>query len=197
MARDNKQIGMFHLDGIPAAPRGVAQIEVTFDIDANGILNVSAKDKATGKEQKIRIEASSGLSDEEIKRMKAEAEANAEADKREKERIDKLNRADATIFQTEKQLAEIGDKIPADKKAPIEEALKELKDAYEKKDADACETANQKLMTAFQAASADMYNATNAQQADPQAGAQGPFSGQQNTQSDNKAAEDVDFEEVK
>jgi molecular chaperone DnaK len=137
------------------------------------------------------------LSDDEIKRMKAEAEANAEADKREKERIDKLNRADATIFQTEKQLAEIGDKIPADKKAPIEEALKELKDAYEKKDADACETANQKLMTAFQAASADMYNATNAQQADPQAGAQGPFSGQQNTQSDNKAAEDVDFEEVK
>jgi molecular chaperone DnaK len=197
MAKDNKTIGRFHLDGIMPARRGEPQIEVTFDIDANGILNVSAKDKATGKEQKIRIEASSGLSDEEIKRMKAEAEANAEADKREKERIDKLNRADATIFQTEKQLAEIGDKIPADKKAPIEEALKELKDAYEKKDADACETANQKLMTAFQAASADMYNATNAQQADPQAGAQGPFSGQQNTQSDNKAAEDVDFEEVK
>ena len=120
MARDNKQIGMFHLDGIPAAPRGVPQIEVTFDIDANGILNVSAKDKATGKEQKIRIEASSGLSDEEIKRMKAEAEANAEADKKEKERIDKLNQADAMIFQTEKQLKELGDKIPADKKAPID-----------------------------------------------------------------------------
>src|SRR5690606_42085538 len=123
MARDNKQIGVFNLDGIPPAPRGVPQIEVTFDIDANGILSVSAKDKATNKEQKIRIEASSGLSDDEIKRMKEEAAANAEADKREKERIDKLNHADSTIFQTEKQLQELGDKIPADKKAPIEAAL--------------------------------------------------------------------------
>ena len=159
MAAQNKQIGIFHLDGIMPARRGEPQIEVTFDIDANGILSVTAKDKATGKEQKIRIEASSGLSDEEIKRMKAEAEANAEADKKAKEQADKLNKADATIFQTEKQLAELGDKIPADKKAPIEEALKNLKEAYEKRDADACEAANNALMTAFQAASAEMYAA--------------------------------------
>ena len=197
MAQQNKLIGSFHLDGIMPARRGEPQIEVTFDIDANGILNVTAKDKATGKEQKIRIEASSGLSDEEIKRMKAEAEANAEADKKEKERIEKLNRADATIFQTEKQLAELGDKIPADKKAPIEEALKNLKDAYEKKDADACEAANQALMTAFQAASAEMYNATQGQ-AGPQNGAD--FNQHANNQGGNNnqgAAEDVDFEEVK
>ena len=197
MAQQNKLIGSFHLDGIMPARRGEPQIEVTFDIDANGILNVTAKDKATGKEQKIRIEASSGLSDEEIKRMKAEAEANAEADKKEKERIEKLNRADATIFQTEKQLAELGDKIPADKKAPIEEALKNLKAAYEKKDADACEAANQALMTAFQAASAEMYNATQGQ-AGAQPGAD--FGGAQGAQGGNSqqgAAEDVDFEEVK
>ena len=202
MAAQNKQIGIFHLDGIMPARRGEPQIEVTFDIDANGILNVTAKDKATGKEQKIRIEASSGLSDEEIKRMKAEAEANAEADKREKERIEKLNRADATIFQTEKQLAELGDKLPADKKAPIEEALKNLKEAYEKKDTDACEAANNALMTAFQAASAEMYNAQNANAG---AGAQGAdFSGAQNNGGANNnssnndgGAEDVDFEEVK
>ena len=199
MAQQNKLIGSFHLDGIMPARRGEPQIEVTFDIDANGILNVTAKDKATGKEQKIRIEASSGLSDEEIKRMKAEAEANAEADKKEKERIEKLNRADATIFQTEKQLAELGDKIPADKKAPIEEALKNLKDAYEKKDADACEAANQALMTAFQAASAEMYNATQGQ-AGPQPGADftgGAQAGNQGGNSNQGAAEDVDFEEVK
>ena len=199
MAQQNKLIGSFHLDGIMPARRGEPQIEVTFDIDANGILNVTAKDKATGKEQKIRIEASSGLSDEEIKRMKAEAEANAEADKKEKERIEKLNRADATIFQTEKQLAELGDKIPADKKAPIEEALKNLKAAYEKKDADACEAANQALMTAFQAASAEMYNAQA--QAGPQPGADftgGAQGGTQNGGNSNQgAAEDVDFEEVK
>ena len=196
MAQQNKLIGSFHLDGIMPARRGEPQIEVTFDIDANGILNVTAKDKATGKEQKIRIEASSGLSDAEIKRMKAEAEANAEADKKEAERIAKLNQADATIFQTEKQLAELGDKIPADKKAPIEEALKNLKAAYEKKDADACEAANQALMTAFQAASAEMYNAQA--QAGPQPGADfgGAQAGNQggNTQG---TAEDVDFEEVK
>ena len=200
MAAQNKQIGIFHLDGIMPAHRGEPQIEVTFDIDANGILNVTAKDKATGKEQKIRIEASSGLSEEEIKRMKAEAEANAEADKREKERVDKLNKADATIFQTEKQLAELGDKLPADKKAPIEEALKNLKEAYEKKDADACEAANNALMTAFQAASAEMYNAQN------NAGASATnadFSGAQNNGSSSNSgnndggAEDVDFEEVK
>ena len=197
MAQQNKLIGSFHLDGIMPARRGEPQIEVTFDIDANGILNVTAKDKATGKEQKIRIEASSGLSDAEIKRMKAEAEANAEADKKEAERIAKLNQADATIFQTEKQLAELGDKIPADKKAPIEEALKNLKAAYEKKDADACEAANQALMTAFQAASAEMYNAQA--QAGPQPGADFNGGAQGGTQSNNNqgAAEDVDFEEVK
>ena len=199
MAQQNKLIGSFHLDGIMPARRGEPQIEVTFDIDANGILNVTAKDKATGKEQKIRIEASSGLSDAEIKRMKAEAEANAEADKKEAERIAKLNQADATIFQTEKQLAELGDKIPADKKAPIEEALKNLKAAYEKKDADACEAANQALMTAFQAASAEMYNAQA--QAGPQPGADfqgGAQGGAQNAGNSNQgAAEDVDFEEVK
>ena len=199
MAQQNKLIGSFHLDGIMPARRGEPQIEVTFDIDANGILNVTAKDKATGKEQKIRIEASSGLSDAEIKRMKAEAEANAEADKKEAERIAKLNQADATIFQTEKQLAELGNKIPTDKKAPIEEALKNLKDAYEKKDADACEAANQALMTAFQAASAEMYNAQA--QAGPQPGADftsGAQGGTQNGGNSNQgAAEDVDFEEVK
>ena len=198
MAQQNKLIGSFHLDGIMPARRGEPQIEVTFDIDANGILNVTAKDKATGKEQKIRIEASSGLSDAEIKRMKAEAEANAEADKKEADRIAKLNQADATIFQTEKQLAELGDKIPADKKAPIEEALKNLKAAYEKKDADACEAANQALMTAFQAASAEMYNAQA--QAGPQPGADFTGGAQQGNQSSNSnqgAAEDVDFEEVK
>ena len=203
MAAQNKQIGIFHLDGIMPARRGEPQIEVTFDIDANGILNVSAKDKATGKEQKIRIEASSGLSDEEIKRMKAEAEANAEADKREKERIEKLNRADSMIFQTEKQMQEFGDKIPADKKAPIEDALKNLKEAYEKKDADACQTAMDALNNAFQAASAEMYNAANAQQ-----GAQGGTynagadfnAGNAGAQSDSKGKDDVtdvDFEEVK
>ena len=199
MAQQNKLIGSFHLDGIMPARRGEPQIEVTFDIDANGILNVTAKDKATGKEQKIRIEASSGLSDAEIKRMKAEAEANAEADKKEAERVEKLNRADATIFQTEKQLAELGDKIPADKKAPIEEALKNLKAAYEKKDADACEAANQALMTAFQAASAEMYNATQGQ-AGPQPGADftgGAQGGAQSGNNNQSAAEDVDFEEVK
>jgi len=197
MAQQNKLIGSFHLDGIMPARRGEPQIEVTFDIDANGILNVTAKDKATGKEQKIRIEASSGLSDAEIKRMKAEAEANAEADKKEAERIAKLNQADATIFQTEKQLAELGDKIPADKKAPIEEALKNLKAAYEKKDADACEAANQALMTAFQAASAEMYNAQA--QAGPQPGADFNGGAQAGNQGGNNqgAAEDVDFEEVK
>ncbi len=192
MARDNKQIGMFHLDGIPAAPRGVPQIEVTFDIDANGILNVSAKDKATGKEQKIRIEASSGLSDEEIKRMKAEAEANAEADKKEKERIDKLNQADSMIFQTEKQLNELGDKLPADKKAPIETALGKLKDAHKSQDIAAIDVAMNELNTAFHAASQDMYNASQ------QAGSttQDPNAGTGNDNS-NENVQDADFEEVK
>ena len=199
MARDNKQIGMFHLDGIPAAPRGVPQIEVTFDIDANGILNVSAKDKATGKEQKIRIEASSGLSDEEIKRMKAEAEANAEADKKEKERIDKLNQADAMIFQTEKQLKELGDKIPADKKAPIETALGKLKEAHKSQNLEAIDAAMKELNDAFHAASQDMYNAANAAGAqggaDCGAGGCGAQGGAQQNAGDN--VQDADFEEVK
>ena len=194
MARDNKQIGVFNLDGIPPAPRGVPQIEVTFDIDANGILNVSAKDKASGKEQKIRIEASSGLSDEDIKRMKEEAAANAEADK--KERIDKLNQADSTIFQTEKQLKDLGDKIPSDKKAPIEAALSKLKEAHKAQDLDAIDAASNELNAVFQAASQEMYNATNAQQE----GQPGADAGQQSG-GENKSPEDnvtdVDFEEVK
>ncbi|MBR1564572.1 MAG: molecular chaperone DnaK [Paludibacteraceae bacterium] len=199
MAAQNKQIGIFHLDGIMPARRGEPQIEVTFDIDANGILNVSAKDKATGKEQKIRIEASSGLSDAEIKRMKAEAEANAAADAKEKERVDKLNKADSMIFQTEKQLQEIGDKIPADKKAPIEDALKKLKEAYEKKDADECERYVNELNSAFQAAASEMYNAA---QGNPTAGNPGnpgnPGGG--NPGGGNAGGDDVtdvDFEEVK
>jgi len=195
MANQNKQIGMFNLDGIPAAPRGVPQIEVTFDIDANGILKVSAKDKATGKEQTIRIEASSGLSDEEIKRMKAEAEANAESDKKERERVDKLNQADGVIFQTEKQLKELGDKIPADKKEPIEKALENLKTAHKAQDLDAIDKAMEEVNTAFHAASQDMYNAQNAQ-----AGAQ-DFGSQQagGDQGGNQEGDvtDVDFEEVK
>ncbi len=197
MARDNKQIGVFNLDGIPPSPRGIPQIEVTFDIDANGILSVSAKDKATGKEQKIRIEASSGLSDDEIKRMKEEAAANAEADKKEKERIDKLNHADSLIFQTEKQLTDLGDKIPADKKAPIEAALNKLKEAHKVQNLDGIDAATAELNTAFQAASQDMYNASNTQSG-PQPG---PDAGQQQSQGGNQSNDDnvtdVDFEEVK
>ncbi len=201
MAAQNKQIGMFHLDGIPAAPRGVPQIEVTFDIDANGILKVSAKDKATGKEQSIRIEASSGLSEDEIKRMKAEAEANAEADKKERERIDKLNQADGMIFQTEKQLKELGDKLPADKKAPIESALEQLKTAHKDQNIEAIDKAMEALNTAFHAASQDMYNAANAQQGNAQPGPDcnrgnnGSCNNQGGNNSDNVT--DVDFEEVK
>ena len=199
MASQNKQIGMFNLDGIPAAPRGVPQIEVTFDIDANGILKVSAKDKATGKEQTIRIEASSGLSEEEIKRMKAEAEANADADKKERERIDKLNQADGMIFQTEKQLKELGDKIPADKKAPIEKALEELKAAHKAQDLDAIDKAIEAMNTSFHAASQDMYNAANAQQGAQNAGAD--FNAQQQAGNSNAKnddnVQDADFEEVK
>lgn len=198
LAKDNKSIGRFHLDGIPAAQRGVPQIEVTFDIDANGILNVSAKDKGTGKVQSIRIEASSGLSDDEVKRMKDEAAANAEADKKEKERIDKLNQADSMIFQTEKQLKDLGDKLPADKKAPIEVALNKLKEAHKAQDVAGIDAAMAELNTVFQAASQEMYNAQNAQ-----GGAQpGPDFGQQ--QANNNAGgtkdggvTDVDFEEVK
>ena len=198
LAKDNKSIGRFHLDGIPAAQRGVPQIEVTFDIDANGILNVSAKDKGTGKVQSIRIEASSGLSEDEVKRMKEEAQANAEADKKEKERIDKLNQADSMIFQTEKQLKDLGDKLPADKKAPIEAALNKLKEAHKAQDIAGIDAATAELNTVFQAASQEMYNAQNAQ-----GGAQpGPDFNQQagNNAGNNKqdgGVTDVDFEEVK
>ena len=196
-ARDNKSIGRFNLSGIAPARRGVPQIEVTFDIDANGILKVSAKDKATGKEQTIRIEASSGLSEDEINRMKAEAQANAEADKKERERVDKINEADSMIFQTENQLKELGDKIPADKKAPIEAALNKLKEAHKAQDIAAIDAAKAELNTAFQAASADMYNQAGAQ---PGAGAQSQQTNgaQQNTSSNNNDdIQDADFEEVK
>ena len=199
LAKDNKSIGRFHLDGIPAAQRGVPQIEVTFDIDANGILNVSAKDKGTGKVQSIRIEASSGLSEDEVKRMKEEAAANAEADKKEKERIDKLNQADSMIFQTEKQLKDLGDKIPADKKAPIEAALNKLKEAHKAQDIAGVDAAMAELNSVFQAASQEMYNAQNAQSGAQAGGAN--FGGQANNNAGNNNGKDnvtdVDFEEVK
>ena len=201
MASQNKQIGMFNLDGIPPAPRGVPQIEVTFDIDANGILNVTAKDKATGKEQKIRIEASSGLSEAEIKRMKDEAAANAEADKKEREKIDKLNQADSIIFQTEKQLKEFGDKLPADKKAPIEEALEKLRTAHKNQDIAAIDTAIGELNTVFHAASQEMYNAQNANAqsggGDGQPTDGGSSQSQNNTGNQDGNVTDVDFEEIK
>ncbi len=186
MAKDNRSIGQFNLDNIPPAPRGVPQIEVSFDIDANGIIKVNAKDKATGKEQSIRIEASSGLSEAEIQKMKQEAEANAEADKAARETVDKINAADNLIFQTEKQLKEFGDKIPADKKQPIEDALAELKKAHESADIKAIDTAMEKLNTVFQAASQEMYNAQDA-------------AGNANAGSSTADSEvtDVDFEEVK
>ena len=189
----NKSLGRFHLDGIMPSRRGEPQIEVTFDIDANGILHVSAKDKATGKVQSIRIEASSGLSDAEIKRMKDEAAANAEADAKEKEKIDKLNHADSLIFQTEKQLSEIGDKIPADKKGPIEAALAKLKTAHQAQDIDAIDAATNEVNTAFQAASQEMYNAQNAQEGQDQPNAGGQAQGG----SKEGDVTDVDFEEVK
>jgi molecular chaperone DnaK len=198
MAAGNKTIGRFHLDGLPPAPRGIPQIEVTFDIDANGILHVNAKDKATGKNQSIRIEASSGLSEDEIKRMKQEAEANAEADRKAREAADKINQADSLIFQTEKQLKEFGDKIPADKKEPIESALKKLKDAHASKDIAAIDAAMAELNTVFQAASQEMYNASQAQ-GGPQGGPTGGTHGG-DTQSQPKndgEVTDVDFEEVK
>ena len=204
MASQNKSIGQFNLEGIAPARRGVPQIEVTFDIDANGILKVSAKDKATGKEQAIRIEASSGISKEEIERMKAEAEANADADKKEREKVDKLNQADSMIFQTEQQLQELGDKIPADKKAPIESALNALKDAHKAQDIAAIDKAMAELNTAFQAASAQMYQQSGAQ-GQPGAGAgfgggaQGGSQngGQSNSGSSSDNVQDADFEEVK
>ncbi|MBB6275357.1 molecular chaperone DnaK [Porphyromonas circumdentaria] len=194
MAKDNKSIGRFNLDGITPAPRGVPQIEVTFDIDANGILNVSAVDKATGKEQKIRIEASSGLSEEEIARMKADAQANADADKQTKERIEKINQADSMIFQTEKQLNDLGDKLPADKKAPIEAALQKLKDAHKSEDIAAIDKAMEELNTAFHAASEEMYKNTGA---GPEAGAAGPNPGANTSANKGEDISDADFEEVK
>ncbi|MBP3644545.1 MAG: molecular chaperone DnaK [Alistipes sp.] len=194
-ARDNKSIGNFHLDGIPAAPRGVPQIEVTFDIDANGILNVSAKDKGTGKEQSIRIEASSGLTDAEIQRMRDEAKANEEKDRIEKERVEKLNTADANIFTTEKNLKEYGDKIPAEKKSAIESALAQLKEAHKNSDIAAIDTAMEALNAAWQAASQDIYAAQQAQQGAANAGAN-PNAGQ-SSQQGAAQPEDVEFEEVK
>lgn len=190
MAADNKTLGRFQLTDIPPARRGEPQIEVTFDIDANGIMNISAKDKGTGKEQSIKIEASSGLSDEEIERMKNEAQANEESDKKKKEEVEKLNKADSLIFQTERQLSEYGDKIPEDKKKPIEEALAELKTAYESKDIDSIDTASEKLNTVFQAASEEMYKD---QGVDAQGG--GADQGADNN-SDEDEVTDVDFEEV-
>jgi len=194
MASQNKSLGMFNLDGIPPAPRGVPQVEVTFDIDANGILHVSAKDKGTGKEQKIRIEAGSGLTPEEIEKMKNEAKANEETDKAEREKVDKINQADSLIFQSEKQLKEYGDKISADKKAPIEAALEKLKEAHKSQDLNAIDAATTELNTVWTAASEEMYKAT--QEASPQAdGADG-----QSTQSNNNGSEnvtDAEFEEVK
>ena len=193
MAAQNKSIGNFNLTGIAPARRGVPQIEVTFDIDANGILKVSAKDKATGKEQAIRIEASSGLSKDEIERMKAEAETNAEADKKEREKIDKLNQADSMIFQTENQLKELGDKLPADKKAPIEADLQKLKDAHKAKDLAAIDASMAELNSAFQAASAEMYAQSGAQ-----GGAQqGANAGGQQANNGKEDIQDADFEEVK
>jgi len=194
MSKDNRSVGRFILDGIPPAPRGVPQIEVTFDMDANGILTVSSKDKGTGKEQSIRIEASTGLSQEEIDRMKAEAEANAEQDQEAKERADKLNSADSLVFQTEKQLNEFGEKIPTDKKGPIEEALKNLKEAHQAQDLDKIDSAMEAMNTAWQAASQDIYQA----QQDAQGGDGAAQAGDQNGTSDNGGDDvtDVEFEEV-
>ncbi|MDE5829991.1 MAG: molecular chaperone DnaK [Duncaniella sp.] len=194
MAKDDKTLGKFHLDGIAPAPRGIPQIEVTFDVDANGILTVSAKDKATGKEQNIRIEASSGLTDAEIQRMKDEAAANAAADAKEKERIDMLNQADTMIFQTEKQLQELGDKIPADKKATIETALEKLKEAHKAQDLAGIDSAINEIQSAFAAAQQDILNAEQAQGA---AGQQGPSTGASNGGSSDSHVDDVEFEEVK
>ena len=191
MARDNRTLGRFHLADIPPAPRGVPQVEVTFDIDANGILHVSAKDKGTGKEQKIRIEASSGLSDAEIEKMKKEAEANAEADKKAKEEVEKINGADQMIFQTDKQLKDYGDKIPAEKKADIEAALTELKTAHEQKDIAMIDAAMEKMNKAWEAASQDIYNAQQNAGADGQAGPSPEGEGS------TEDVQDVDFEEVK
>jgi molecular chaperone DnaK len=195
MARDNRTVGRFILDGIPPAPRGLPQIEVIFDIDANGILKVTAKDKGTGKEQNIRIEASTGLSKEEIARMKAEAEANAVADKAARESADKLNNADSLIFQTEKQLKEFGDKLPADKRSSIESSLEELKEAHKRQDVPGIDRSMEKLNAAWQAASQDLYQAQ-------QQAASGNGSTESSQQPSDKSSggngdvTDVEYEEV-
>jgi molecular chaperone DnaK len=196
LAKDNKTIGRFHLDGIPPSPRGIPQIEVTFDIDANGILNVSAKDKGTGKEQSIRIEASSGLSDSEIEKMKQEAKENEQADKAAKERIDKLNAADSLVFQSEKQLKEFGEKIPAEKKAPIEDALNKLREAHKSEDIAAIDQATEELNTAWQAASQDMYNTQQPGADAGQSGGEPAGEPAPGKEGDDEVT-DVDFEEVK
>jgi molecular chaperone DnaK len=197
MAKDNKTIGRFHLDGIPPSPRGVPQIEVTFDIDANGLIHVTAADKATGKTQDIRIEASSGLTEEEIDKMKKEAEANAESDKKVKEEVDTLNSADAMIFQTESQLKEYGDKLSDDKKKTIEESLENLKKAHESKDVESIKTALDGINEAWKNASEEMYKA----QAESGAGSPGgdPSASAQNDDKKDSSddVQDVDFEEVK
>jgi len=194
MAKDNRSVGRFILDGIPPAPRGMPQVEVTFDLDANGILKVSAKDKGTGKEQNIRIEASTGLSQEEIAKMKADAAANAESDKKSKETAEKMNAADAQIFQTEKQMSEIGDKIPADKKSAIEAALSQLKEAHKMQDLAGIDKGLETLNTAWQAASEDIYKASQ----DGGAGAEGqnPNPGAQQDNNNSDDVTDVEFEEV-
>jgi molecular chaperone DnaK len=200
MAKDNRTIGRFHLDGIPPAPRGVPQIEVIFDIDANGILHVAAKDKGTGKEQKIRIEASSGLTDAEIQKMKQEAQANAENDKREKEKVEKINQADSQIFQTEKQMKEFGDKLSDGNKTAINSALEQLKTAHASKDLTAIDGAMTALNAAWQAASQEMYAASGGAGAgqpgaQPNAGEAGNSS--QGGNSGGGDAQDVEYEEVK
>ncbi|MFK7785834.1 MAG: Hsp70 family protein, partial [Crocinitomicaceae bacterium] len=191
MSSDNKTLGRFQLTDIPPAQRGVPQIEVTFDIDANGIMNISAKDKGTGKEQSIKIESSSGLSDEEIEKMKAEAEANAEADQKARENVDTINKADSLIFQTERQMSEYGDKLPADKKQPIEDALAELKKEFEAKNIENLNPAMDKLNEVFQAASQEMYNAANAEGGAQEGATEGTETGNPEDE-----VTDVDFEEV-
>ena len=195
MAQYNRTIGRFHLDGIPPAPRGVPQIEVTFDIDANGLLHVSAKDKGTGKEQSIRIEASTGLSDEEIAKMKEEAKANEDADKAAREKADKVNAADSMIFQTEKQLKEFGDKLPEDKKTALEADLAKLKEAHASGEADAIDAAMEKINESWKAASEDIYKASQAEGAAADAGeAAGDTDTNSNTEDSD--VQDVEFEEV-
>jgi molecular chaperone DnaK len=196
MARDNRTVGRFILDGIPPAPRGMPQVEVIFDMDANGILNVTAKDKGTGKEQNIRIEASTGLSKEEIARMKTEAEANAAADKEARETVEKLNNADSLIFQTDKQLKDYGDKIPAEKRSAIEAALEDLKEAHKKQDIAGVDSGVERLNTAWQAASQDIYQAQQQAGAEGTAEPNGTQGSSDNAAGGNGDVTDVEYEEV-